>query len=88
MSLTRVLADGLVACVPFSILVWASFLSMPRLWLHSLPPDIQAMAPPKTAAERQMTGFMGVLVLLCFFGGTDCPDVAAALRAVWRSVVY
>lgn len=68
MSPTRVLADGLVACVPFSIVVWASFLSMPRLWLHSLPPDIQAMAPPKTAAERQMTGFMAVLVLSCFFG--------------------
>lgn len=68
MSLARILADGLLAVVPFSIVVWASFLSMPRLWLHSLPPDIQAMAPAKTAAERRMTGVMGTLVLLCFFG--------------------
>ena len=68
MSLTRILSDALLAIVPFSVVVWASFLSMPRLWLHSLPADIQAMAPPKTAAERRLTGVMGALVLLCFFG--------------------
>ena len=75
-SLARIVTDGLLSCIPFSIIVWASFLSMPRLWLHSLPPDIQAMAPPKTGAERRMTGFMGALVLLSFFG------VPAALT--WR----
>lgn len=68
MSLTRIVTDGLVAVVPFSVVVWATFLTMPRMWLHSLPPDIQAMALPKTAAERRMTGVMGTLVLLCFFG--------------------
>lgn len=68
MFATRVLIDGLIAVVPFSIVVWATFLSMPRMWLHSLPADIQAMAPPKTAAERRMTGAMAPLVLLCFFG--------------------
>lgn len=68
LSLNRILIDGLTACVPFSIVVWVSFLSMPRLWLHSLPPDIQAMAQPKTAAERRLTAVMGVLVLLSFFG--------------------
>jgi len=49
---------------------------MPRLWLHSLPPDIQAMAPPKTAVERRMTAVMGTLVLLCFFG--------APIALTWR----
>ena len=58
-SFNRVLADGLTACIPFSVVVWASVLSMPRLWLHSLPPDIQAMVPPKTAAERKLTALMG-----------------------------
>lgn len=48
--------------------MWVSFLAVPRVWLHSLPPDIQAMAPPKTSAERRMTGFVGTLVLLSFFG--------------------
>ena len=68
MRFARVITDGLIASVPFSIVVWASFLSMPRMWLHSLPADIQAMAPPKTDAERRMTAVVGTLVLLCFFG--------------------
>ena len=66
--LGRALTDGLMACVPFSIVVWASFLRRPRVWLHSLPPDILAMAPPKTAAERRMTIWLGAIVLLAFFG--------------------
>lgn len=74
--MSRALADGLIACVPFSIVVWASFLTMPRLWLHSMPPDIQAMAPPKTQTERRLTGVMGVIVLLSFFG--------APIALTWR----
>jgi len=68
MAWSRVLVDGLMACVPFTVVVWASFFSNPRLWLHSLPLDIQAMAPPKTAAERRTTVWVGALVLSCFFG--------------------
>lgn len=68
MTLRRILADGLTACVPFTLVVWTSFFWKPRLWLHSLPADIQAMAPPKSAAERRTTIWMGALVLLCFFG--------------------
>ena len=65
---TRIALDGLFACVPFSAVVWASFLLRPRIWLHSLPADIQKMAAPKTAAERRLTGWLGALVLLTFFG--------------------
>jgi hypothetical protein len=68
MTLGRVVADGLMACIPFTIVVWASFLTKPRVWLHSLPADIQAMAPPKTPAERAATAWLGALVLACFFG--------------------
>ena len=68
MSVTRILTDGLIAVVPFSVVVWTSFLAWPRLWLHALPADIQALAPPKTTPERRMTAVMGALVLLCFFG--------------------
>lgn len=41
---------------------------MPRVWLHSLPADIQAMAAPKTEREKRLTGVMGIFVLLAFFG--------------------
>jgi hypothetical protein len=68
MAWSRVVSDGLIACIPFTVVVWASFLSKPRLWLHSLPSDIQAMAPPKTAAERRTTAWVGAIVLSCFFG--------------------
>ena len=67
-SFERILSDGLVASIPFSIIIWATFLTMPRLWLHSLPPDIQAMAPAKTHREKRLTVLMGILVLLAFFG--------------------
>ena len=68
MSLNRVLVDGLVASVPFAIIVWASFLTRPRVWLHSLPQDIQSLAPPKTPAERRLTRVLGTVVLFSFFG--------------------
>ena len=95
------LADGLLACVPFAIVVWASFLSRPRVWLHSLPPDIQAMAPPKTVAERRMTRILGTCVLLSFFGvpiamtwrlhstlsgGLSFAEAFAHLYGVWMIV--
>lgn len=74
----RILTDGLLACVPFTAAVWFTFARWPRMWLHSLPADIQALAPPKTSAERRLTAIVGPLVLLCFFG------VPAALT--WRAL--
>jgi len=68
MTLRGILTGGLIACVPFTIVVWTTFLAKPRLWLHSLPPDIRAMTPPKSAAERGATIWLGAIVLLCFFG--------------------
>jgi hypothetical protein len=102
MTLRSILADGLVACIPFTLVVWASFLAKPRLWLHSLPPDIRAMAPPKSAAERRTTVWMGALVLLCFFGvpsfltwrlhasvpgGLPFRDALTHLWGVWMIVI-
>jgi len=67
-SFQRILIEGVIVSIPFSVVVWASFLAKPRLWLHSLPPDIQAMAHAKTAAERRLTALMGGIVLAIFFG--------------------
>lgn len=76
MSWARLFSDGLIAIVPFSLVVWASFLWMPRMWLHALPADIQSRVPPKTAVERRMTGYVGPIVLLAFFG--------APIALTWR----
>ncbi len=67
-SIGRILSDGVIAIIPFSIVIWATFLTMPRLWLHSLPADIQALAPPKTTGEKRLTGVMAIFVLSAFFG--------------------
>jgi hypothetical protein len=99
--LSHILLDGALACIPFTVVVLTSFLLKPRLWLHSLPPDIQAMAPPKTPAERQLTNWMGGLVLFCFFGipilltwnrhlqyagGFSSVEALAHLYGVWMLV--
>lgn len=68
MDAYRILTDGLLACVPFTVVAWTTFWWRPRLWLHSLPLDIQSMVPAKTAEERRLTVWMGALVLTCFFG--------------------
>jgi len=101
MTSSRILLDGLAACVPFSLVVWVTFLLKPRLWLHSLPSDIQEMAGPKTVAERRMTIWVGALVLLCFFGvpivltwrlhaevpgGLTVGEALVHLYAVWMIV--
>lgn len=98
---TRIAIDGLVACVPFSVVVWASFLWRPRIWLHALPADIQRMAGPKTPAERRLTGWLGALVLFTFFGvpalltwrlqaatpgGLSFGQIATHLYGVWMTV--
>ena len=68
-DINRVLIDGLTVSIPFALVVWISWFTKPRLWLHSLPDDIQAMAPPKTPREKQLTIFMGVFIMATFFGG-------------------
>lgn len=101
MTFGRVLADGATACVPFTLVVWVTFVLKPRVWLHSLPVDIQAMAPPKTAAERHATVWLGAVVLFCFFGvpsvmtwrlhsqtpgGLSLREAIVHLYAVWMIV--
>lgn len=66
--LGRILSDGLIAVIPFSAIVWATFLTMPRIWLHSLPADIQALAPAKTPREKRLTFLTGIFVMAAFFG--------------------
>src|SRR5690606_6274766 len=58
LSLTTTLVHGLLICIPFSLFVSVTFSQWPRLWLHSLPPDIQRLAGPNTAAEQRKTRFL------------------------------
>lgn len=52
------LLHGLLICIPFSLFAIISFWLKPRLWLHSLPLDIQQKATPKTELEKKQTKFI------------------------------
>ena len=52
----------------FTIFVVGTLRWKPRLWLQDFPADIQAMAGPKTPAEKRLTQMVGVPFFLLFFG--------------------
>lgn len=68
-DLSTTVSHGLVICLPFSAFVLISFWLRPRLWLHSLHPDIQRMAGPKTDAERRQTKYLLLPLYLLILPG-------------------
>ena len=75
------LLHGLLICLPFRVFVIISFGRWPRLWLHSLPPDIAQMAGPKTEEEAKQTRFLLIPVLLILPG----LSIASALFVAWTT---
>jgi hypothetical protein len=63
------LLHGLLICLPFTIFALVSFHLKPRLWLHSLPPDIQRLSAPKTASEIKLTRWVLLPVFLLILPG-------------------
>jgi hypothetical protein len=60
---TQFFTDSAIYVAAFTAVVLVSFLWKPRLWLHDLPADIQAMAGPKTPLERRQTRLLGVVMI-------------------------
>lgn len=60
---------GLLICVPFSIFAIVTFWMNPRLWLHSLPPDIIHRARPKTIQEKALTKYLLLPLYLLILPG-------------------
>ena len=56
-------------CLPFSAFALITFWLRPRLWLHSLPPDIQRLASPKTDVERRQTRYVLLPLYLLILPG-------------------
>jgi len=69
------LSHGLLICLPFSVFVLVTFLWRPRLWLHSLPADIQQMAGPKTEAEKKTTQNLLLPIFLFILPGLSIASV-------------
>lgn len=68
LDVSTTLLHGLVICIPFSIFAIGSFWRWPRLWLHSLPPDIVQRAGPKTETETRQTRLLRIPLLLILPG--------------------
>ena len=79
---TTVIA-GLLVCIPFSLFVYVTFSRWPRLWLHSLPLDIAALAGPKTVDEERQTRLLLMPILLILPG---LSFVSAIVAARWWTV--
>jgi hypothetical protein len=71
----------LLICLPFSAFVLISFWGRPRLWLHSLPPDIAQMAGPKTETEEKQTRFL-LLPLLLILPGLSIASAVFVARTI------
>ena len=67
-ALSITILHGLLICLPFTAFAIYSFWRWPRLWLHSLPPDIAKMAGPKTEVETKQTKWLLIPVLLILPG--------------------
>ena len=65
---TTTLTHGLLICLPFTIFSVVSFWRWPRLWLHSLPPDLSEMAGPRTEAEVNHTKWFAIPILFILPG--------------------
>ncbi|WP_276374196.1 hypothetical protein [Chryseolinea sp. H1M3-3] len=74
-SLTTTLLHGLLICIPFSIFVMITFVGWPRLWLHSLPPDIIKRAAPKTDQEKRITNYVLLPIYLVILPGLSVLSV-------------
>jgi hypothetical protein len=62
-------------CIPFSLFALISFWTKPRLWLHSLPTDIQQKTNPKTKEEKQLTQFMLLPIFLIILPGLSVASL-------------
>lgn len=69
------ITHALLICIPFTIFAVVSFLWRPRLWLHSLPPDIIELASAKTDHEEKLTKFLLLPLVLLILPGLSIASV-------------
>jgi len=69
------LLHGFIICLPFSVFVIITFWLRPRLWLHSLPPDIIEKAEPKTEIENSITRSLLLPLYILILPGLSVASV-------------
>ncbi len=66
--ISEFLLDLLILTTVFTVFVVGTLRWKPRIWLHDLPADIQALAAPKTADEQRLTTILGAPFIVLFLG--------------------
>jgi hypothetical protein len=72
----QLFADMAVLITFFTIFVVGTLRWKPRLWLQDFPADIQAMAGPKTPAEKRLSQIVGIPF---FLYSSDCSCCSAGI---------
>lgn len=76
------LSHALLICIPFTVFVLITFWKKPRLWLHSLPEDIQNLATPKTKFEIRQTKTILLPIMLMILPGLSVLSAIYASQNV------
>ncbi len=77
-SLERILIDGLILSGVAFLIMLASMMATPRIWLQDYPKPIQNLVPPKNEDEKRLSLAFGIPFMLVLIGG---PFVLTALLA-------
>jgi hypothetical protein len=81
-NFSTTLLHGLLIAIPFSLFALISFWSNPRLWLHSLPEDIQQKTDPKTKRERNLTRFVLLPLVVLILPGLSIVSLIYIYRTM------
>lgn len=85
--------DLAILTATFTVFVVGTLLWKPRIWLHDLPADIQALAAPKTPEEKRLTILLGVPFMVVFFAlplllAWNLKAVMGAHFSFWTAWLY
>lgn len=72
------LLHGVLVFIPFAVFAVVTFWVKPRLWLHSLPKDVQLLTPPKTPREQALTRFVLLPCVLLLLPGLSVVSTLVA----------
>jgi hypothetical protein len=79
LSISRILTDGTLLSLAMGVLIIASLIYNPRIWLQDYPEAVRKLVPPLSDAEKRAQRILMIPFLLLFLVGPYLSTTA--LRA-------
>lgn len=79
LSISRVLTDGVLLSLALGVIIIASLMYNPRIWLQDYPENVRKRVPPLNDAEKRAQRILMIPFLLLFLVGPYLSTTA--LRA-------